>query len=455
MWAVWRRLQYGTGYTLVLMGMSVLVYYQYFYQPPTCFDGLQNGDELGIDCDGSCVRICAAGVMPPTVRWTASFPSLPGQYNAVAYVENTNQGAGTPELNYTFELYDASGLIAERSGTTVLPPDSAYPVFEGRIDTKGRTPTETKLVLEPAELWLPYSFGRAQFRTTDMNLTGADDDPRLTVKVENTELDEAKEVEVVATIFDARGNPLTSSQTFVEIFPGRSARDLTFTWARPIAKTVRSCAIPTDVVVAIDLSGSMNNDGANPPQPITSVLSAAEAFVENLREDDQVSVVTFASDAKTVLPLTKDLSAAASLIKNLKIEPVEERGTTNTGAGLASAKTELTSPRHSKDARTVVVLLTDGLATAPGDTAAAEAFALGAASSTKAEDITVFTIGLGATVNMDFLRTIASTPGQAFAAPTTATLGSIYNTITASICEDGAARIEVIPKATNNFAPLE
>jgi Mg-chelatase subunit ChlD len=197
----------------------------------------------------------------------------------------------------------------------------------------------------------------------------------------------------------------------------------------------------------------MNNDGANPPEPVTSVLAAAENFAGQLRAEDRVSVVTFATDAIINSPLTTNRSTTRDLIKRLTIKPEEERGSTNTGDALKKAREELTSARHNPDARSVIVLLTDGLATAPGDDP--EAYALEEATKVIAEDITVFTIGLGASVNMDFLRSIASTPEQAFAAPATSTLKSIYSAITAAICEDGAARIDVIPKTRSNFAPLE
>jgi hypothetical protein len=55
---------------------------------------------------------------------------------------------------------------------------------------------------------------------------------------------------------------------------------------------------------------------------------------------------------------------------------------------------------------------------------------------------------------MNFLREIATTPQQAYVAPTTATLGSIYQSITGSICEDGAARIDIIGKTKSTFDSL-
>jgi Mg-chelatase subunit ChlD len=446
-------MQYGFGFLTFYSLIGVGVYFMYFYTPANCFDKVQNGDEIGVDCGGSCTRICSFSVEPPRVVWSKSFEIQKGQYNAVGYIENKNKFAGTPAIGYIFRLYDDIGLITERKGTTVLPPDSTYPVFEGRVDTFGRVPTDTTLELVSADLWLPSQFGRTQFKTIDLKLVEADARPKLNVKMENTDLREIKKVEVVATIFDAMGTPLTASQTYVDLFAGRSQKDLVFTWPNPIAKTIRSCAVPTDVVIAIDLSGSMNNDGMNPPEPVTSVLTAASTFAAQLRADDRVAVVTFATAGVVKNQLSSDFSAVSASIRGLVIDPKEETGNTNTGDGLLQSKTELNSSRHNKDARSVVVLLTDGLATAPG--VDPEKYAKEQATLLKESGITLYTIGLGKGVNMDFLRALASESTFAHSAPTTATLGTIYKTITDSICEDGAARIDVIPKVTDSFAPLE
>ena len=452
-WAFWRQVQYGTGFSLFWCAVIALVYFNVFYQSPTCFDNRQNGDERAVDCGGVCTRICAFDVETPSVKWARSFRVSDGQYNAVAYVENRNKTAASPAVPYTLKLYDADGVIAERSGTTILPPDSVYPIFEARIITNGRVPTQTFLELGEATMWVPASAGREQFTANSRTLTGADTRPRLEARITNNALVAADDVEVVATIFDARGNALTASRTFIDEFPARREATAVFTWPEPIAKTVRSCEIPTDVVIAIDLSGSMNNDSDTPPQPITSVLAAAKAFVGRLRSQDQASVVTFASSANVLQPLTTDAASVAATIAALKIDPKEETGNTNTGDALLRAGEELNSVRHNGEARKVLVLLTDGLATAPAKEP--EAYAQAAATAVKAQGTEIFAIGLGASVNMDFIRSVASSEVQAYAALSVGQIDSIYKTITASLCEDGAAVIEIIPKTTASFENLQ
>lgn len=453
MWAFWRQVQYGTGLGLFCVLLLSLTYMHYFYRAPTCFDSSKNGDELGVDCGGACTRICAFSVTAPEATWARSFRVQDGQYNAVAYIENKNRIAASPELGYTFALYDAKGLIAERKGKTILPPDSVYPVFEARIDTQGRVPTQTFITLDPIKLWLPATVGRDQFTITDRKLQDADVAPKLVAKLRNNALTKADRVEVVATIFDANGNALTSSRTFIDDFAARSEETAVFTWPEPIAKTVRSCEVPTDVILALDVSGSMNNDGGNPPQPIASVLAAAKSFANRLRDTDQAGVVTFATHAQVSRELTNQVQSIGDYIEGVSIDPKEEKGTTNTGEAFISALQELDSPRHSGQARKVVVLLTDGLATAP--TKNPDEFAEQNAQILKDSGVNVFTIGLGESVNMDFLKSLASSPTQAFQAVSVAQVDQIYKYITASLCEDGAAVIDIVPKTDASFAPLQ
>ena len=451
-WAFWRRVQYVIG-AFVFFGLIWSgIYYGFIYEASTCFDTKQNADERGIDCGGDCVRVCSFDVFPPKALWARSFKITDGQYNAVTYIENRNRTYATPEIKYTFSLYDADGLIASRSGVTILPPDSVYPVFEGGISTGSRIPTQTFIELEEADIWQPAESGREQFIVESRELRDADTSPRLDALVHNTAITEAKDVEVVATIFDARGNALTTSRTMVPQFLGRASQNIVFTWPLPIAKTVRSCEVPTDVVLVIDLSGSMNDDGGTPPEPVTSVLNAAESFISRLRENDQAAVVTFATDVVLRKTLSVDTDVVGDVVSGLVITTRDETGSTNTGGGIKIAHEELSSARHNGDARKVVVLLTDGLANAPDDDP--EQYALAAAAALKDFGAEVYAIGLGDNVNEVFLRDVASDSDHYYRAASASTVDRIYREITGAICEDGAAVIDIIPKTKTSFTPL-
>lgn len=452
-WAFWRRVEYGVAFTMLVTLSSYAVYKNFIYHVPTCFDGIQNGTERATDCSGSCMRVCKFDITTPTALWAESFKILDGQYNAVAYIENRNKEIGTPSLTYTMKLFDDAGLIAERTGKTVLPPDSVYPIFEGRIMTEDRIPTKTTIEFSDDVIWQPGEVGREQFKLEERNLVNADSMPRLTAQLRNTSLDEATDVEIVATIFDASGNPLNAARTVVPYFDGRTTENIVFTWPEPIAKTLKSCEIPTDVVLGIDLSGSMNNDGGTPPEPITTTLASAQSFVAQLKEQDQIGVVSYATEAFVEETLTHEGGRVAAQIPKLTINPKEETGNTNTGDGIKRMHEELMSVRHNENARKIGILLTDGLATAPEKDP--EIYAQQQADALKADDIILYTIGLGASLNEEALQNLASSPEQYFRAPTIKDLSGIYSKITAAICEEGVAVIEIIPKAKTSFSPLK
>jgi Mg-chelatase subunit ChlD len=470
-WAFWRRVQYGTGFFTVVGLLTTGVYYLFFHNPASCFDGMQNNMEIGVDCGGGCVRICAFTVAKPEIKWAESFKIIDGQYNAVAYVENTNIEAATPELGYTFNLYDGEDLIASRRGSTILPPNSVYPIFEGRITTANeRIPTRTVIELDEPDLWQPATIGRNQFRTLDIELLSMDARPRLNVSIENTELVTSEKVEVVATIFNRAGDPLTASQTFIDSFPSRSTKEVVFTWPNSIAKTVRSCEVPSDIMLVVDRSGSMAADGGNPPEPLESAKQAAKSFVRMVRDTDLVGYLSYATNPSS--PIEQTLSANPVLIESsIQKTSMGKDGTqyTNMGAALEAASLELISERHREDARKVIVLLTDGDVTRPlnpktnaADRDYAALYARTKAGEVKDKDVTIYTIGFGdffsgveaVERDVDLIRDLASDPALFYTAPTVADLEKVYEEIANDLCEEGPTHIEVITKTSTHFAPL-
>lgn len=468
-WAVWRRMQYGGGLLSIILLMVVGVYYGYFYTSPTCYDGVQNGSEVGIDCGGECIPICATEVVAPEIEWTESFLIAPHQYNAVAYVNNPNFTAGAPELNYTFRFYDEDDtLITERSGKTALLPNGITPIFAGRVDTMNRDLARTEIELDPVSLWLPVEEGREQFRIGTFDLSGADSSPRLTAEIENTSLQPATGVDVVATIFDSAGTPLTASRTYLEELTARSTANLYFTWPNPIASTVRSCIVPTDIMMILDRSGSMAADGGDPPEPLESTKQAAQQFVTQTRERDQVGFLSYATTPSD--PIDQVLANDKSRVQQAIAETsMGTDGTqyTNMGAAFSVAFEELRGPRARGDARKAIVFLTDGDVTRPvnpetgeRDVAYAGDVARDAAERAKDAGVTIYTIGFGDFFkeienvldrDIQLVEDLATDPDKSYIAPTIGELQQVYSNIAEDICEDGPTRVDILPNSGSSF----
>ena len=108
---------------------------------------------------------------------------------------------------------------------------------------------------------------------------------------------------------------------------------------------------PSNLVFLIDVSGSMNT-----PQKLPLVKSALKLLVDQLGENDLVSIVVYASSTGLVLPPTSGerKQAIAQAIDNL-----EAGGSTNGGAGIQLAYRQATA-NFIRGGVNRVILVTDG-----------------------------------------------------------------------------------------------
>lgn len=109
-----------------------------------------------------------------------------------------------------------------------------------------------------------------------------------------------------------------------------------------------------DIVLAMDISGSMLAQDFKPDRLEASKRIASE-FVAD-REGDRLSVVAFAGEAFTQVPLTPDRAAVQTALARLRSGIIDDG--TAIGNGLATAINRM---RESGAKSKVVVLMTDGV----------------------------------------------------------------------------------------------
>lgn len=110
-----------------------------------------------------------------------------------------------------------------------------------------------------------------------------------------------------------------------------------------------------DIMLAIDLSGSMLAEDFDPSNRIEAAKTVAEDFV-NQRVSDRIGLVVFSGKSFTQCPLTLDYRLLNRFIRELKAGTIEEEGTA-IGTAIATATNRL---RESNAKSKVIILLTDG-----------------------------------------------------------------------------------------------
>ncbi len=138
-----------------------------------------------------------------------------------------------------------------------------------------------------------------------------------------------------------------------------------------------------DIVLAMDISGSMQAVDLKPTNRLEAAKKVAMQFVHK-RHNDKIGLVTFSDFAFTSCPLTLDYALLSQIVKDVQIEEAAQG--TAIGLGLATAVGRL---RDSQGKSKVIILLTDGRNNA-GDISPGEAAELAATYGIK-----VYPIGIG------------------------------------------------------------
>lgn len=138
----------------------------------------------------------------------------------------------------------------------------------------------------------------------------------------------------------------------------------------------------TDIILAMDISGSMLSEDFKPNR-FEAAKTVATQFV-NARENDNIGLVIFAGESFSLMPLTNDRAAVINAIKNIDMSMLSDG--TAVGDGLTSAINRISSGKAKSKS---IILLTDGTNNS-GDVPPPTA-----AQIAKQKGIRVYTIGIG------------------------------------------------------------
>jgi hypothetical protein len=243
-WAFKRQAFYLVVVLAVFLFFLFLFLRPYFNQAPSCIDNKQNGNEEGVDCGGICSRACASQVSDISVLWARAFRVVPGRYNAVAYIQNQNKNAAIFKIHYKFRFADKDNLyIGSREGDTFIPPSGRFAIFEPAINLGNSIPVFTTLEFteKPIFVQVPEDkIKELQISVGDIALTGEDISPVITTIIKNNSLFNIPEVKVVAILYNASGNAINASSTYLDSLSGGVTVPLSFTWPEPFTEKVVS-----------------------------------------------------------------------------------------------------------------------------------------------------------------------------------------------------------------------
>lgn len=233
-WSSRRKSIYGTIVIVVVVLFIGVPAFYLFYKPPTCSDNKQNGNELGVDCGGSCVKLCQNTFLSPQIAWGgAKFEKvIDGLYNVAAYIINPNVNGAAVNVSYKMSLFDEKGiLITERQGQMTLTPHRNSLAFEPAVDVGKRIPVKAIFEFTQAPIWFKSHDTLDGLAVIDKKYQDDETSSSLEVTLENRTLYPYKDIDVSVVLFDSDGNAQGFSRTQIDSINPKNGREIaSYTW---------------------------------------------------------------------------------------------------------------------------------------------------------------------------------------------------------------------------------
>lgn len=228
---------------LLLIGLPTFFY---FYKAPTCSDGLLNGDERGVDCGGSCQKLCLDSFLVPQVSWTRLENVAPGLYNIATYIINPNTKAVALSVPYHVIVYDNQGVeITEYSGTVTLPPHRNTLAFNRSVSMGKRVPAKALFEFTSAPQWQSTNDPLSAITIGDKKYSEDASGTSLSVVLNNTSVNPIKKIDIYAVLYDKDGNAIGFSKTNIDKISSYSSAEAPFTWPNSFdGKTITIEVLP-------------------------------------------------------------------------------------------------------------------------------------------------------------------------------------------------------------------
>jgi len=201
------------------------------YKAPTCSDGVRNGNEQGVDCGGSCQRLCQSSFALPSVAWARSEQVAPGLYNLAAYIINPNKSGEALNVPYTMTAYDNQGIsIVDQSGTVSLPPNRNTLAFSPSVDMGKRIPARIAFIFDAAPDWHKQADSLSALAIGSKSYVEDNTGSSLSVVLSNTSVYDLSNITVYVVLSDRAGNELGFSKTVIDMIPAKQSVTAPFTW---------------------------------------------------------------------------------------------------------------------------------------------------------------------------------------------------------------------------------
>lgn len=226
-------------FIVVTVVVAFLWWRSFHFTQATCEDGIQNQNEVGVDCGGSCEACVGLPQAPELVQTPIFIAGEGGHIDLLFAIKNRNPQWGLKKLPYTIVLQDSEGgRIGERTGSTFLLPLEEHFVVEQAIETTVDF-SPAKVVVEFGEpVWIEVpdrvsENGLIVLQPTFTRLVGVPEVAEAKGVIRNDAPFSYDRIEVHVAVYDSLGEPVGFRRTEMRTLSSGERREFRVAWRAP------------------------------------------------------------------------------------------------------------------------------------------------------------------------------------------------------------------------------
>ena len=209
---------------------------------PTCNDGIQNGQEEGIDCGlTTCNISCEEELASPEVKSSKLIKVGENDYDFVAKIINPNVQYGAPEVNYELTLFDDGDIeVLKEDGVFYLLPIQEKFLVLTSLKTNGSA-NRSELKIKSATWQKLESLEGLNLIVRREKFSVEGSSSSLEAVIFNDSDFDFGVVEVQVLLLDSREDVIAVNRTDIRTFVSKTERYFKATWpisiSRPVVRT--------------------------------------------------------------------------------------------------------------------------------------------------------------------------------------------------------------------------
>lgn len=243
---VLKQLLFGVSFLAIVSGIVFSFYY--LNTRPTCFDGIQNGKEIGVDCGGKCVKACLV-ILPLEVSFAEVLKIGDGDFDVVAEIHNPNPDLGSSNIEYDLVLLGQGSVELARqryNNLYILPKQTKHIVLtsiKSNTDIVGAKIDIKNVTWE--KLNNSFDVGTINFRVANSSFTGKE----FTASVANESDFDFDIVDVSVILYDTEGEIIGVNRTTINTLLSKEEREFKAIWPNALEKVVARSSVEVDTNV--------------------------------------------------------------------------------------------------------------------------------------------------------------------------------------------------------------